>query len=65
MPPDEIERIKDYVKRRYKAACRVEVRQKEVIISVKSAALASDLRLNQQHLKEVCKLKKRLVLRIA
>lgn len=63
-PPAEIDLIKDYIKRRYRANCRVEIRDREITINVKSAPLANELRLNQAHLKETCNVHKRLVIRI-
>lgn len=63
-PPDEIERIKDYVLRRYKAKCRVQVRKHDIVIGVRSSALAGTLRMEQQRLIEECQLNKKLIFRI-
>lgn len=63
-PPSEIELIREYVRRRYKAPCHVQLQRNSIIVSVKSASLASTLRLDQQNLIEACKLTKRLVVRI-
>lgn len=63
-PPDEIELIKDYILRRYKANCRVQVRKNDIIIGVRSSALAGTLRMEQQRLIEECRLTKKLIFRI-
>lgn len=63
-PPDEIELIKNYVTRRHKSACQVTLRRDHIIISVRSSALASTLRLEQERIVEECGLNRRLVFRI-
>ena len=63
-PPTEIELIREYVERRYKAKCHIQLQRNSVILSVKSASLASTLRLDQQRIIEACKLTKRLIVRI-
>ena len=55
-PPDEVGAIKDYVKRKYRAACRVKLQQGALIVSVPSAALAATLQLERQKLIKDCNL---------
>lgn len=64
-PPTEIEMIQDFVLRRYKSKCRVQVQQNAIVLIVSNSALASTIRLEQQRLIEACKLNKRLVIRTA
>ena len=63
-PPTEIEMIQNYIKRRYKSACRVQVRKNDIVIGVRNSALAGTLRMEQQRLIEECKLTKKLIIRI-
>ncbi|HLG91175.1 MAG TPA: hypothetical protein VI336_03410 [Candidatus Saccharimonadales bacterium] len=63
-PPDEIEPIKDYVRRKYKAACSVKFQRGAIIVSVPNSALAATMQLERQKMVEACKLGgKRLVIR--
>lgn len=63
-PPSEVEAIQDYIQRRYKSKCRIHVQDTKITISVRSAALANTLRLEQNRLIEACSLDKQLHIRI-
>jgi hypothetical protein len=62
-PPDEINVIKDYIKRRYNSPSRIKVEKTAIIISVPSSALAATIYLERQTLIEHCNIKLRLVVR--
>jgi hypothetical protein len=62
-PPDEINVIKDYIKRRYDSPSRIKVEKTAIIISVPSSALAATIYLERQTLIEHCNIKLRLVVR--
>jgi hypothetical protein len=62
--PPEISSIKKYVQDEFKVAVGVQVRDKDIIISVPSAALAGTLRLRGPEIKRRCQLDKRLTFRI-
>jgi hypothetical protein len=62
-PPDEINVIKDYIKRRYNSPSRIKVEKTAIIISVPSSALAATIYLERQTLIEHCSIKLRLVVR--
>lgn len=62
-PPDEVLGVKDYVKRRYKSDCSVQLQRDSLILRVPSSALAATIRLEQNRLIEACNLKHRLVIR--
>jgi hypothetical protein len=62
-PPDELAAVKEYVARRYKSDCVVQLQRDSLILRVSSSALASTIRLEQQGLIEACALKHRLVIR--
>jgi len=61
--PDEILAVKDYIKRRYKSDCSVQVQRDAIILKVPNSSLASTVRLDQNRLIEACHLTKRLVIR--
>jgi hypothetical protein len=64
-PPDELRVVKDYITRRYKSRCKVQIERNSIIITVPNSALASTLHLENQLLIERCNLgDKRLVIRI-
>ena len=63
-PPSEIETVQEYVQRRYKSKCRVQLQRGKVIINVRSASLAQTLRLDQQRLIEACNLTAPPIIRI-
>jgi hypothetical protein len=62
-PPNEIEVIKDYIKRRYDSKSYVRLEKSAVIVSVHSSALAATIYLERQYLIEQCNIKQRLVIR--
>ena len=62
--PSEIASIKKYVKTEFKTDVGVQVRDKDIVITVPSAALASTLRLRGPEIKRRCHLDKKLSFRI-
>jgi hypothetical protein len=62
--PPEMASIKKYVQDEFKIAVGVQVRERDIIISVPSAALANTLRLRGPDIKRRCQLDKRLTFRI-
>jgi hypothetical protein len=62
--PPEITSIKKYVKAEFGVTVGVRLRERDIIISVPSAALANTLRLRGPELKRRCQLDKRLTFRI-
>jgi hypothetical protein len=62
--PPEMVAIKKYVQDEFQTAVGVQVRDKDIIIEVNSAALANTLRLRAPDIKRRCQLDKRLTFRI-
>lgn len=62
--PPEMASIKKYVQDEFQTVVGVQVRDKDIIISVPSAALANTLRLRGPDLKRRCQIDKRLTFRI-
>jgi hypothetical protein len=62
--PPEMASIKKYVQDEFKIAVGVQVRERDIIILVPSAALANTLRLRGPDIKRRCQLDKRLTFRI-
>ncbi len=62
--PSEIEQIKKYVLREYKTKVGVQVRDKDIVLSVPSAALANTLRLKGPEIKKLYDIEKKLTFRI-
>lgn len=62
--PPEIRSIKKYVQTEFGVKVGVQIRERDIIISVPSAALANTLRLRGPELKRRCQLDKRLTFRI-
>ena len=62
--PSEIASIKKYVQAEFKTVVEVQVRDKDIVITVPSAALASTLRLRGPEIKRRCQLDKQLSFRI-
>jgi hypothetical protein len=62
--PPEMAAIKDYVREEFKMAVGVLVRERDIVISVPSAALANTLRLRSPEIKQRCQTDKRLIFRI-
>lgn len=62
--PPEIASIKKYVQDEFQIAVGVQVRERDIIIMVPNAALATTLRLRGPEIKRCCQLDKRLTFRI-
>lgn len=62
--PPESASIKKFVQSEYQTDVAVQVRDKDIVVSCKSAALVSTLRLRSPEVKRRCQLTKRLVFRI-
>ena len=62
--PPEISSIKKYVQDEFQTDVSVQVRDKNIIITVPSAALAGTLRMRSPDMKRRCQIDKRLVFRI-
>ena len=62
-PPDEIETIKQYVKRRYDSLCRVKIERGTIIVTLPGSALAATVQMERQQLIEKCSLDKKLLIR--
>ena len=63
--PPEIASIKKYVHDNFKTDVSVMIREKDIVVSVPSAALAGTLRMRAPEIKRRCQLDKKLVFRIA
>jgi hypothetical protein len=62
--PPEIASIKKFVKDEYDVEVGVQVREKDIIITVPSSALAGTLRMRGPEMKRRCQLDKRLTFQI-
>lgn len=62
--PPEMVSIKKYVKDEFQVVVGVQIRERDIIISVPNAALANTLRLRGPDLKRRCQIDKRLTFRI-
>jgi hypothetical protein len=62
--PPEMASIKKYVQDEFKLAVGVQVRERDIVVTVSSAALANTLRLRGPEIKRRCQLDKRLTFRI-
>ncbi|MDB5168730.1 MAG: hypothetical protein JWO41_86 [Candidatus Saccharibacteria bacterium] len=63
--PPEVTNIKKYVQDEFKVAVTVMARERDIIITVPSAALASTLRLRSPELKRRCAINdKKIIIRI-
>lgn len=62
--PPEALAIKKYVRQTFGKDVSVMIREKDIVVIVKSAALANTLRLNSAEIKRRCQLTKRLSFRI-
>jgi hypothetical protein len=62
--PPEIAGIKKYVQDEFNTSVTVQVRDKDIIVTAPSAALAGTLRMRSPEIKRRCQLDKRLVFRI-
>jgi hypothetical protein len=62
--PPEIKIIQEFVESKYHLTPQVMVNQQQIVIGVKSAALAGTLRPQLPQIKDLCQTDKRLVIRI-
>lgn len=62
--PPEMSSIKKYVQDEFQIAVSVLVRDKDIVVGVPNAALASTLRMRGPEIKRRCQIDKRLVFRI-
>jgi hypothetical protein len=62
--PEEMRAIKQFVQKNYQTEVEVQSREKELIVTTSSAALANTLRLKMPELKKAAATDKRIVLRI-
>lgn len=62
--PDEIKLIKSYVQDNFDQAVAVAIRDQQLIITTRTAALAGALRPHLQTIKQFCGTNKHLILRI-
>jgi len=62
--PPEMKSIKKYVQDEFKLAVGVQVRERDIVVTVSSAALANTLRLRGPEIKRRCQIDKRLTFRI-
>lgn len=63
--PEEVRVIKNFVRQKFKSDAAVAIRERQIIITVKGAALAGTLRMHAYELKKLCQTEKRLVIRIS
>jgi hypothetical protein len=62
--PPEMASIKKYVQDEFQLAVGVQVRERDIVVIVSSAALANTLRLRGPEIKRRCQIDKRLTFRI-
>lgn len=62
--PPEITSIKKYVQDEFQSEVGVQVRDKNIVVTVPSAALANTLRLRSPEITRRCQLDKKLIFRI-
>jgi hypothetical protein len=62
--PPEIGAIKQYVRDKYQSDVGITMRERDIVVTVKSAALASRLRFDMQNMIEKTNVSKKIVLRI-
>lgn len=62
--PPEAAAIKNYARTEFKTTVGVQVRDRDIIIAVSSAALANTLRLRTPEIQRLCNTNKRLTFRI-
>lgn len=63
--PPEMSAIKKYVQDEFKTDVGVQVRDKDIVVTVHSASLANTLRLRGPEIKRRCQLDKKITFRIA
>lgn len=62
--PPEMSSIKKYVKDEFGVSVGVQIRERDIVVMVPSAALANTLRLRGPEIKRRCQLDKKLTFRI-
>ncbi len=62
--PPEIKAIKQYVQTHFQEAVEVVVREREILVTSPSAALAGTLRFHVRHLQKAAQTNRRIVLRV-
>ncbi len=62
--PPEIEALKSYIKNEYKTEAKVLITERQIIVSVPSAALAGTLQMQSPKLQTVAGTKKRIMIRV-
>lgn len=62
--PPEVKLIQDFVEQKFKTIPQVTVSEKQIVIGVKSSALAGALRPMLYQIQELCNTDKRLLIRI-
>jgi hypothetical protein len=62
--PEDMRAIKQFVRANYKADVEVQTRERELIVTTSSAALANTLRLKLPELRKAAATDKRIILRI-
>ena len=62
--PPEIAAIKSYISKHFDEAVEVVCRERDIIVTASSAALASTLRYHVRHLQQAADTKKRFIFRI-
>jgi hypothetical protein len=63
--PPEVQSIKKYVMDNFRTDVGVQIRERDIVVTVPSAALAGTLRLRAPDMKRRCQLDKKLVFRIS
>lgn len=61
--PDEITKLKTYVKKRYDVEATIKLHGKSFILSVPNSALAGTLQMEKPKIIKACGLKKNLIIR--
>lgn len=62
-PPDEIEAIKQYIKRRYNSGCKIKIERETIVLSLPGSALAATVQMERQSLIDSCVITKKLFIR--
>lgn len=62
-PPNDMEALREYVRRRYDSNSYVKIQRDAIILSVQSSALAATLHLERNNIIKSCNLSKKLVIR--
>jgi hypothetical protein len=62
--PPEMAAIRKYVKDEFKSDVGVQVRERDIVVTVPNAALANTLRLRTPEIRRRCQLTKRITFRI-